>query len=132
MGKLAYSHPPIGDLFNRDITAFEPYDRIDFTISFVDSATGNEIQCADSSKCLVRYSWSYTPLLRYMSPPVMYPGMIATAAVNAQSTMNYKRDDEYAAEIRIDGESLAYEGYGTGTDTSLGSNSRVSGVQGSR
>ena len=61
----------------------------------------------------------------------MYPGMIATAVVDAKQTMNYKRADRHAAEIRIDGELLDYDGY-LSIDAGLGSNSRVSGIQGSR
>lgn len=129
-GWLWYSQPSLVDLFSLDYTAFEDVGltRVDATLSFLDSATGDRIECTDSSKCLVRYNWSYTPLLRYMSPPVMWPGMIATAALNAQSTMQYKQDDVYAAEIRIDGELFDYEGYGSDADSTVGSNTRVSGL----
>jgi hypothetical protein len=134
MGKLSYSHPSIADLFNLDITDFEGYDYVDFTLSFVDSETADVLECSTTSNCRVRYNWSYTPLLLYMSPPVMYPGMIATVALNAQSTMSYKQDDAYPVDIRIDGELFDFDegAYGTTTDTSIGSNTRVSGIQGSR
>ena len=68
-----------------------------------------------------------------MSPPVLYPGMVATAVINPMNTMTYKSSTHYAVEIRIDGELFDYEGH-LDKDTSLSrySANRVSGVQESR
>ena len=105
IGKLVYSSPSISDLFNGlPVSDFEGYDRLDFTISFRDAETADTLVCSNAGSCLVRYDWDYTPLLYYMSPPVMYPGMSVTAAVNPKATMNYKSAMYMAAEIRIDGE----------------------------
>jgi hypothetical protein len=134
LGKLVYRNPSISELFNGlPLSDFERYSRVDFTISFEDGERAASLVCAEASRCLVRYNWDYTPLLYYMSPPVMVPGMIVTAAVNAMRTMDYKQGDVHAAEVRIDGEMLGYEGH-FDVATVLGSNrmSRVSGVQESR
>jgi hypothetical protein len=49
MGKLSYSNPSISELFNLDITEFERYSRVDFTLSFLDGQSGDQIQCANQN-----------------------------------------------------------------------------------
>lgn len=109
------------------------YGNIDFELSFVDSASADTLVCGSASRCKVKYNWNYTPLMYYMSPPVMYPGMLVTAALNPKLTMNYKQSTYHAVEVRINGEMLDFEDH---FDKSTAFNnhqfSRVSGVQESR
>lgn len=56
-------------------------------------SNGQELTCSKASNCKVTYDWSYTPVLKYMTPSIVYPGMTATVGVNPMNAPNYKLDN---------------------------------------
>ena len=50
------------------------------------------------------YSWEYTPIWYHLSSPIMYTGMEISLLMNPKNAPIYKKDDQRAAEFRINGE----------------------------
>jgi len=59
-----------------------------FTLSLIAVHEGapQHLNCQSSSKCKVRFHRSYTPVLHYLSPPVVYSDMLAEVNFDPKST----------------------------------------------
>ena len=53
----------------------------------------NMLKCKNQSLCTVIYNWRYTPILYYVSNPIMYHGMETSILYNPMGAPEYKRDD---------------------------------------
>ena len=75
--RLVYTTPAISTIFNgTPLSAFESVDKVTMNLSVTTLAMGNVLTCSSLSKCNVVYSWSYTPIIYYMVPAMVYPGML--------------------------------------------------------
>jgi hypothetical protein len=51
--------------------------------AYVRTGNGQEVlACPTEKSCRIRPSWGWTPIWYGMSPPVLYPGQLATMIVN--------------------------------------------------
>lgn len=80
-GKLKYSAPSVMDIHGVSYEAFNIFDAITYDVSLVDYNSMTQqvktLKCdpkVPSSYCRINYSRAYTPILYYMSPPVIYSG----------------------------------------------------------
>ena len=88
LGKLVYRLPSLEDLFELPKEAFQYTDTMNFYLSVhpAISPTGH-VECKISSNCLVRYKRSYTPILYYLSPRVLFEGATAEIWFDPKSVM---------------------------------------------
>ena len=56
-----------------NIDDFKPYDSVTLSAKVRNEETGDIFGCPDSA-CNLKYSWDYTPIWYYNSPPVTYYG----------------------------------------------------------
>lgn len=56
----------------------------------------------------MRYSWAYTPIIKHVTPSVVYPGMPVSVGVIPKNAANYKKEEELPVDVRIDGQSLNF------------------------
>lgn len=69
----------------------------------VQSGSDSRLACSTTNNCKVVYSWWYTPIWYYLSPPIMYHGMDVNLYMNPTNAPDYKRADQMAADIRLEG-----------------------------
>jgi len=80
-------------LFNgTPLSSFEYLNEVDMQLTVTASSKGTKFTCG-SDNCRVRYSWSYTPVIHYVVPAVVYPGMTISVGINPKNAPNYKKDD---------------------------------------
>ena len=71
------------------------------------STSKKTLTCQSCSICCkVTYSWDWTPVLHYMIPAMVYPGMQATVAIDQKNAKVYKHEDQLPIDLRIDGTSM--------------------------
>ena len=85
------------------MSRLENFDHIDMAVGVTKGDTGEELWCANTNACIVRYTWDYTPIIHKVVPPVVYPGLQAAVLLNPMKCPNYKREDELPIDLRIDG-----------------------------
>jgi len=76
LGTIAYRLPSIDKLFGQPMSFFDKYWDLEFTLSILAQNNGAEsrLSCSTKSKCYVKYRRHYTPVVYYLSPPVVYYG----------------------------------------------------------
>ena len=75
LGFITYRIPSPFELFGVDKRAFDGYQVLNFYISVkAPDVFGEEahMKCKSKYKCLVRFHRSYSPLVHYINPPVIY------------------------------------------------------------
>lgn len=87
------------------MSSFENLD-IDMFLTVTTSSTGRKLTCGNN--CKVRYTWSYTPIIHYIVPSVVYPGMQIAVGINPKNAPNYKKSDQTPFQMRLDGTSLIF------------------------
>jgi hypothetical protein len=91
MNRLVYTAPDISTLFNgTPMTAFKSMNELNMYLEVVTPEFGQVLGCRDTSRCRVRYAWSYTPVIYYMVPAIVYPGMQVTIGLNPKKAPGYK------------------------------------------
>ena len=88
--RLVYTAPSIASLFNTQLSSFESFSQIDMTLEVKTTVMRNELSCAVVDNCKVRYSWDYTPIIKYVTPSIVYPGMAVSVGVNPKLAPDYK------------------------------------------
>ena len=75
--RLVSTTPSITSFFNHlTLSDFEQFDSIVMELQVTSTMTDNELTCSVPAKCNVIYSWDYTPVIYYMVPAMVYPGML--------------------------------------------------------
>lgn len=75
LGFITYRIPSVHELFGTDSSAFDTNDALHFYISIrAPDVFGEEtdMECTSRDKCKIRFLKSYTPMVFYLSPPVIY------------------------------------------------------------
>ena len=62
--------------------------------------------CGD--RCRVMYDWGHTPIIHYVSPSTVYPGLPVTIGVNPYEAGRYANGIDPPINVRIDGVSLDF------------------------
>ena len=100
----------------------------DAVTTYMDVVSGEDtLKCATTNNCRVTYRWSYTPMFYYLSPPIMYHGMDVNLYINPTNAPGYKRADQMAADITLDGYRFLTTDYTT--DYNLSKN-KLNGLRG--
>jgi len=87
MGILAYRIPSLTDLFGVPWSVINAFETMSFEIQ-VQPTTGGRIVCKIKTNCLLYYRRTYTPMLNYISPNVVYFESITEFYFDAKSVMN--------------------------------------------
>jgi hypothetical protein len=74
LGNIAYRIPSIPNLFGMPLEAFDQYTTLTFTVSVMANHDLESVPlaCRVESNCRLRYNRNYSPVLHYLSPPVVY------------------------------------------------------------
>ena len=82
--RLVYTTPAINSLFagSTPMSSFEGYDKVVMNLSVTTTVLGLQLTCRSSNNCKVKYDWDYTPIIYYMIPSMVYPGMTASVGIN--------------------------------------------------
>lgn len=80
-GKLKYSTPSIMAIHKQPYEAFGTIDKVTYDLTLLDYDTHflqlKSLKCGNGvnpAKCRITISRQYTPILYYLSPPVIYSG----------------------------------------------------------
>lgn len=94
LGAIAYRLPSIVDLFGLPQSTFDQYWSMTFTLSLVVPSEFGPVtvECAVAANCKIVYQKQYTPIVYYLSPPVVYKGAEADIWFNAKATPNLIAD----------------------------------------
>jgi hypothetical protein len=108
--RLVYTTPSISALFNDiPLSNFESFSTITMNLAVVPASSEKALTCAGN--CNVIYDWGYTPIVRYMIPSIVFPGIHASVAVNPKKAPYYKSSTQMFAGVKIDGVSLDFADY---------------------
>jgi hypothetical protein len=66
----------------------------------------HELTCRRYDNCKVEYSWQYTPIISYLVPAIVYPGMTVSVGINPMKAPVYKKDTHLPIDLRMDGTSF--------------------------
>ena len=92
--RLVYTTPAITSLFNNTpLSDFANLSSVTMALSVTTAAMGTRLTCNNPNNCKVRYDWGYTPVIHYMIPAIIYPGMTASVVINPKNAPNYKHAD---------------------------------------
>ncbi|CDW80878.1 ipt tig domain containing protein [Stylonychia lemnae] len=115
-GKLQYTTPSIMTLFETTYDKLDSVEQISFDLSLIDSnpttARVNQLLCNQNhgQKCRITMSRSYTPILYFMQPRVVYHGSETSFYVDPKSSQNFRLEHDLPfVEGRIDGRTLDFE-----------------------
>ena len=127
--RLVYTTPSISSIFNgRAYSDFEGFDEINMTLEVTTTTMGETLACGNASNCAVKYSWGYTPVIHYVIPSIVYPGMTGVVAVNPKNAPNYKKSTDLPIDLRIDGTALNLTTYHSASTLPKNSVSYVYGL----
>jgi hypothetical protein len=92
IGTIAYRLPSMTDLFNLPQATFDQYSSMVFHVSvaYADATTGAVVTlaCGTASNCKIFYKKNNSPILYYLSPPVVYQGSEVDFWFNPKNVMN--------------------------------------------
>jgi hypothetical protein len=97
IGTLAYRLPTMQELFGLKREDFDNFWSMKFIVSIQyteEDGTVVKAACANAAKCTIKYSKSYTPMIYYMSPPIVYKGSETDVWFNPKNIMNLIKDLE--------------------------------------
>jgi hypothetical protein len=90
LGNIAYRIPAVNELFGMPIEAFDTYHTLTFHVSVLAAheilENPKELKCKVSNYCKLVYHRSYTPILYYLSPRVVYHSAYADLWFDPRST----------------------------------------------
>jgi hypothetical protein len=75
LGNIAYRLPPLDELFGVPMNYLDKYQTMKFIVSVIaiDADLGPQtLSCKVQTNCVVLYQKAYTPVIYYLSPPVVY------------------------------------------------------------
>lgn len=75
LGNIAYRLPSIPHLFGMPGEMFDTYHTMTFWVEVIanhDAVEPETLTCNNENNCKVVYHRSYTPVVHYLSPPVVY------------------------------------------------------------
>lgn len=58
--------------------------------SVTTTETGTELTCDNPDHCEVRYDWDFTPVVDFMVPSIVHPGMKASVGIRGKNARWYK------------------------------------------
>ena len=90
--RLVYTTPAINTFFagNTPLSSFKQFDKIEMSLSVTTTVEGNELTCTAANHCKVKYDWDFTPIIYYMIPSIVYPGMQASVGIDPKKAPHYK------------------------------------------
>ena len=106
--RIVYTAPSIASLFNTPLSSFESFDQINMQLSVQTTVMSYDLGCVPARNCFVSYSWDYTPIIHYVTPPIVYPGMAVSVGVDPQWAPDYKKEGQPPIDVRIDGVGLNF------------------------
>lgn len=116
LGFITYRLPSPASLFGVPDDQFHGYQTLNFYLSVkTDDIFGDEHQmvCKQESRCLVRYMRTYTPVVFYISPPVLYYESFTDLWFDPKNTLhlaqNLQSDEMVFVNTEIAGSKLDYE-----------------------
>ena len=111
-GRLYYRLPAAHTMLG-DWTTAEDMKRLDQLETYLSVQSGNNtLSCKNKPSCKVMYRWAYTPIIYYLTSPVMYHGQRVDLYFNPMAAPDYKRSDQYFADLRLNGVRFLTEDYG--------------------
>lgn len=120
--------PSVPDFIDQAAINMETVKAFDSIETFVDVENADRrLTCEKSNNCRVTYRWSHTPIVYYLSSPIMYSGMNVSLYMNPRKGPDYKRADDLPADIQIEGFRFLTEDYTT--DSNFGKDSKQ-GIRG--
>jgi hypothetical protein len=74
LGTIAYRLPAIDVLFGIPMNFLDQYQQMNFYLSVIStSELGSEtLECQTKANCLIQFKKTHTPVVYYLSPPVVY------------------------------------------------------------
>lgn len=74
LGNIAYRLPGLDELIGVPMTYLSGYMSMTFTLSVIsNSELGEEtLECGNTNNCKINFYRDYTPVLYYLSPPIVY------------------------------------------------------------
>ena len=88
------------------MSSFEHLDKVEMNLSVTTTVAGNRLTCSHANHCKVKYEWDFTPIIYYMIPSIVYPGMQASVGIDPKKAPWYKHPSQLPIDLRIDGTSM--------------------------
>lgn len=106
--RLVYTTPAINTLFagGMSMASFESFDKVEMNLSAKTTLYGQQLTCDNTDNCKVFYDWDFTPIIYYLVPSIVYPGMTASVGINPKKAPWYKLPSHLPVDLRIDGTSM--------------------------
>ena len=102
-GRLSYRIPSAVDMINSSVT-INDLKGIEILFTKLKVQSGSDLLfCKEKEQCKVNYRWDFTPILYYVSNPIMYHGMNTSIYFDSKEAFKYKRDDKDFADVRLGG-----------------------------
>ena len=125
IGKIAYRLPSMVELFGLPQETFDQYYSMTFTlkVQYSDATVGGAVtlECGNSNNCKIIYKKNYSPVLYYLSPPVVYEGAVVDFWFNPKNIMSLLKDlptdDLPFINMKIGDALVDFEGYVDSTTT---------------
>lgn len=117
LGFITYRIPSIPELFDAAEEAFDTNEHLHFYISVKApdvAGEDQEMQCKNREYCKIRFLKSYTPVVFYLQPPVVYYTSVTQVMFNPKHTQhvmqNLQSDEKRFINTEIGGSKLDFEG----------------------
>ncbi len=120
-GKLKYTTPSIMSIHGKPLEAFGALDWVTYDLSLIDYDTHTQqvktLKCGplvSPANCRITIAREYTPILYYLSPPVIYSGSEIAFWLdprNAQRMKSTTLPEFPFTEVRINGYGVDFEGF---------------------
>jgi hypothetical protein len=74
LGNIAYRIPSVTDLFGMPKDSFDNYETLTFWIEVMamHDLEPAHMKCQSTNNCKIVFRRQYTPIIHYISPPVIY------------------------------------------------------------
>ena len=117
LGNIAYRLPSIEKLFGMPMEQFDTFQTLTFWVEVLANHDLVEepvrMKCKSENRCRLVYTRHYTPMLHYISPPVVYHEAYTELWFDPKSTMslisNLASDEMPFINARIQGSLLDFE-----------------------
>lgn len=94
LGNLAYRLPGLDELVGVPMNFLDDFQEMKFYLSVLweDELGEYDMQCENRELCAITFHKMYTPVLYYLSPPVVYYNSLTELWFDPKSTPNLIRD----------------------------------------
>ena len=94
LGHIAYRLPALDELIGVPMTYLSGYQSMTFTLSVVSNGelSTETLACRTTNNCKITYYRAYTPVLYYISPPIVYYESQVDVFFDPRSTSNLISD----------------------------------------